>query len=353
MCETDQEKELKELIEKAQAHLTSSISLNESKCGHEVKEAKACIDSAFEKLNQCSNFPWDKYSPCGCDKNIYGLAGEIYARIDEPTAIEFYEKYQYRILLEIMDFEKIREKGVIVYSFRSCNKFTIKDLIERTISLGRPKCMNDPFDSLLLWWGDRNNLEKAIDDNQHIDAMMKSYQYYRIRSFCANTDTMNADDSIPRNILMWSHYADSHKGICIRYRLKNDFIYTNCKGFIPDNHSHIILKKIDYGNDCSENDIINLEEKSIDANIAFTRKYRTWSYEREVRLISYNTKNEDDYISIPNDNSANIEAIYFGCKCTDEDKALVIKCIGDTNVQFYKMQPDFHNIYNLKIAPND
>jgi len=352
MSETDQKKEIEELIEKAQAHLKNSVSLR-SKCNHEVEEAKACIDFALKKLDQSSSLPFLPNSSCRRDKNIYGLAGQIYARIDEAKSIEFFKKYHYRILLEISNFNDSRDKGIIAYSFRSCNKFTIKDLIERTISLGKPKCMNDPFDSLLLWWGDKENLEKTFDDNQHIHAMMKSYQYYRIRSFCANTDTMNADDSIPRNILMWSHYADSHKGICIRYKLKNDFICMEDKDDIPDDHFHTILKKIDYGDECSVNDIINLEEKSIDANLAFTRKYRTWNYENEVRLISYNTKNEDDYISIPNDNSANIEAIYFGCKCTDEDKALVIKCIGDTNVQFYKMQPDFHNIYNLKITPND
>lgn len=61
---------------------------------------------------------------------------------------------------------------------------------------------------------------KKKNSSLHFASLAKSYQYYRIRSFCANTDTMKSDKTIPQNILMWSHYANGHKGICVKYRLK-------------------------------------------------------------------------------------------------------------------------------------
>lgn len=84
--------------------------------------------------------------------------------------------------------------------------------------------MNDPFDSIANLWSTESNLNNICTEEQHISSYSKSFQYFRIRSFVANKVTYDTDDNILKKILMWSFYANEHKGFCIKYRLAKHFI---------------------------------------------------------------------------------------------------------------------------------
>lgn len=118
---------------------------------------------------------------------------------------------------------------------------------------------------------------------------------------------------------MWAHYADSHKGICIKYHFHHSI--TKLAG----DHNGIVayFKDVKYSNGemskYSNKDAINLED-------AFFLKGKDWEYENELRLLLYDLNNQDTYgtINIPNC----IEAIYFGLKCSDKDKETILNIMS-------------------------
>lgn len=79
-----------------------------------------------------------------------------------------------------------------------------------------------------------------------------------------------------KNILMWSHYADSHKGYCIGFNSQHDFF--NAKRSEHDEFNH--LREVYYTTDFPDKHINSLE--SIDV---FLTKAIDWRYEKEWRII--------------------------------------------------------------------
>ena len=229
------------------------------------------------------------------------------------------------------------EDYVYLYSFRRFNEYSLADLINNEITVSPSKNMNDPFDSIINLWGTKELLKKTCKEHKHIKNLSKSFDYFRIRSFC-NGNTTRA----LKNILMWSHYADNHRGYCIKYKLSKHFI----KQDENDSFEHMFLKPIIY-----RKDKVDISEMTtINTDLAFATKHRSWKYENEVRLIVYNPNKEDAFYGIPLDKDSCIEAIYFGCRC--EQKTInTIKNLfskSDTPPKFYQMKLDRTDVYHLK-----
>ena len=73
----------------------------------------------------------------------------------------------------------------------------------------------------------------------------------------------------PKNLLMWSHYADSHHGICLEFSLSNKIFCAALK--CEYSSAYPIMKVHDDSNDAV---LVSLLAKS-----------DVWSYEKEYRLI--------------------------------------------------------------------
>lgn len=166
----------------------------------------------------------------------------------------------------------------------------------------------------------------------------KSFDYYRFCSFCIDDD---AKKKILKNILMWSHYADEHKGICIKYKLNGNCIMNDQ---YADAGHLTLLHRIEYKNI----NPMSVKEKSIQIGLAFTHKAPCWKYEKEARLICYNDKEEKEHVAFPYDNNISIEAVYFGLHCSDENKVIIKRLLSDQNIKYYEMKYNYDNVYNME-----
>ncbi|MCF2659847.1 DUF2971 domain-containing protein [Parabacteroides distasonis] len=270
--------------------------------------------------------------------NIYTLAGEIYSILElDNEALEYYKRALYYKTLLKTDIEK--EDYVYLYSFRRFNDYSKDDLINNKITVSPSKKMNDPFDSIINLWGSDEQLKETCKEHKHIKNLSRSFDYFRIRSFC-NGETEEALE----NLLMWSHYADEHRGYCIKYKLSKHFI----KQDENDSFEHMFLKPIIYRKDEEKVDISGMT--SINTDLAFATKHESWKYEKEVRLIVFNPNKEESFYGIPLDKDSCIEAIYFGCKCSRNTKNTIMKLFShvETSPKFYEMYSDSNNIYQLK-----
>ncbi|MHC6758253.1 DUF2971 domain-containing protein [Yersinia ruckeri] len=118
--------------------------------------------------------------------------------------------------------------------------------------------------------------------------------------------------------LMWSHYADNHKGICLGYT-------------IPDNiKSHV--HSINYTGDSREITTSQIKKMLTDDKDAkreiedsiFLRKASSWAYEKEWRMIST--------IGIQN-SSIYLSEIVFGLRCKNTTIFSIMKSLQNRDIQ--------------------
>ena len=270
--------------------------------------------------------------------NIYTLAGEIYSNLDlDAEALKYYQRANY--YKSFLKTEIENRSYIYLYSFRRFNEYSLSDLINKEITVSPSKNMNDPFDSIINLWSNEKQLEKTCKEHKHVKNLSRSFDYFRIRSFC-NGDTEDALNSL----LMWSHYADEHRGYCIKYKLSKHFI----KQDENDSFEHMFLKPIIYRKDEDKVDIS--EMTTINTDLAFATKHESWGYENEVRLIVYNPNKEDAFYGIPLDKDSCIEAIYFGCKCDPKTINTIKKLFSKADIppKFFKVYSESKDVYQLK-----
>lgn len=124
-----------------------------------------------------------------------------------------------------------------------------------------------------------------------------------------------------RNKLIWSHYADSHKGVCLTIQVPNRLVYPICytsrRVFSDSDLDNIIAKSKQSGKTSIEKSYSNLTTAK---KIAYI-KDRKWNYEKEYRIVF---DSSDECGLIFDDNkwfmSVKITNIYLGVNFDKNDK---------------------------------
>ena len=146
------------------------------------------------------------------------------------------------------------------------------------------------------------------------------------------------------SILMWSHYALSHTGVCIEYLRPSDeefrdVIYQKQRPSMKllDAVSRAIAYNI-LGKKDEEEDYKMVYHKMLEP---FFVKSEDWKYEKEVRCLFNKTKPTKKMkkyykkdileMSLPT-------AIYIGCKAGGEDLSLLLKMATDRGIPVYFMK---------------
>lgn len=168
---------------------------------------------------------------------------------------------------------------------------------------------------------------KALDE---CDAKIKYLRdvTYRISCFSNFTD----EDELMENTTMWSHYADNHKGFCVKYSMDFDNIRFKemlfC-GLFPVKYSSKIQN-------ITTKQLLNLRETDDKFEVgdaikkktlkSLLTKSRFWNYEKEWRLIL--SQNDCCLLDENNIPFSKIEAIYLGCRI-DKSIAQLLINIGE------------------------
>ena len=291
----------------------------------------------FINLAQCWYRLGDKYRKNiidSCKKYIYYLIGCSYNTSYSPSA----------------------------YKFRTCNKYLFQSLINESIGLTSPGYFNDPFDSPI-----RELLNNEDEFSQYIRQAYNDC--LKVSCFSSNIKLPREDKkthqiihkeeklkgALPEylNELMWAHYADSHKGVCIKYHFPN--LFTK---FV---HNSDGVTCFFYDIIYSDSDICQYSKKdSINMKDAFFLKGKQWEYENELRLLYFDVKGREGYKVIKAENC--IEAVYFGLRCSEEDKTTIMNILKDKKlitidleknqtespIKFYQMEVDKEHCGQVK-----
>lgn len=146
------------------------------------------------------------------------------------------------------------------------------------------------------------------------------------------------------SILMWSHYANSHKGVCIEYDRPDsinfrDVEYKNNRPFIKMYKavSHALALDILQKKE-TDDEITSYLKDTLDH---FFIKSTDWSYEEEVRCLYSKTKLDDNIQFDGKRYILNIgypKAIYIGCKAAGDELDHLYNLARNRGIPIYFMK---------------
>ncbi len=238
-----------------------------------------------------------------------------------------------------------------LYKFQKLNEQTLRNLKNAKIYFNTPASFNDPFDCSAL------NVSAMLTDN-HVVEIYK--RYLRDKGILINHE-INSIKDVPQNdidkigvafekmfkerqddlvnrrgctcfsevndnILLWSHYADGHKGICLEFNTSFP-MFSKLKDVKYSLDFPLINPiKMMYG---SKDEIIEEVNKPL-----FT-KYKSWCYEKEWRLFHEEPNKEYGY-------GEALKSVYFGLSVNRTDLEIVCLILQgqSKNIKFYEAIKD-------------
>lgn len=151
---------------------------------------------------------------------------------------------------------------------------------EPKIKISNPAYLNDPFES-----ESDDELFSAVNEN--LDRM--NIQDYKnngrelLNAFLKSNGIVSVSET-PRNLLMWSHYADEHRGLCIGF---SDQIFSDAKK--PNKPIHVVAEyepqKVNYDNYRFDKHKEYASNATESLKKYLLTKGDDWIYEKEHRFI--------------------------------------------------------------------
>ena len=226
----------------------------------------------------------------------------------------------------------IHPEVTTLYKYRAFNEQSLSILINKKIWCASPESFNDPFDCGAEISYKKEVAKLLIGKNVSPEEMKRHQEEFK--------KGMDHDSSLKdkkvgifslsevnNEILMWSHYANNHKGFCIGFERNLD----NLLG--KDKWTHRIIYR---------DDIAHIEHKSTEQVFLefYTKKSKKhWSYEKEWRYVQWPSEPNEIITNVEMGLPGKIESIVFGLKMPIEHKRTIINILED-EVDYYRVEKD-------------
>lgn len=135
------------------------------------------------------------------------------------------------------------------------------------------------------------------------------------------------------SILMWGHYTDNFKGMCIGYNKKKLEIALY-NAWENNKNTLVYLVPVKYVKKFPNDVKPDLQGQYL-IKTMFKCKHIDWKYEKEIRFIYLNIIDDFSNGIIPIKENL-IESITFGAKADENDIEYIIKKASSLNIEFYK-----------------
>jgi hypothetical protein len=267
-----------------------------------------------------------------------------------------------------------------LFKYRPINLNTLDSINKHYLYFSNAFNLNDPFDCRSSIHISKN---RRVIKNwlvQHYEDLTAQELEERIDEIVEDRDEIFADETIPttnqeharifslsavnNNILMWSHYAQSHQGICLEFKptyFKNKMHFkiepyqTDVWNYYIDVEGLLPVFQVKYSKNMSlAYDLLNLEDADGHHKSLFDSmktKSADWSYEKEFRIIMRDNILHAQKIVYEKEC---LSGIIWGCQTTDANKELVMTIVNNiypkNSVQYYDAKI-VKGKYALEIIP--
>lgn len=241
------------------------------------------------------------------------------------------------------------------YKYRSLSGpdkiYTGRAIIERELKFTHARKFNDPFDCLpiLTLECTKREFEIYLDgffDRQH-PGIKKGQKRQAIKEIIADPSRNHKSQQVkdlldfafassldaagvlclssdPSHILMWSHYADSHRGICLQFECD------------PTDHFFSYASNVSYSDERPSVNLISDPPDQFQNKALFT-KASHWIYEEEFRIVT--PKFSPGIHKYP---AEALTGIILGAFITEEDRQSVINWTSSLSHKVNLLQAKIH-----------
>ena len=203
-------------------------------------------------------------------------------------------------------------KILSAFKYRAFNQSSIELFINRELWFAKPDTLNDPFECQMIF----DNILKSIWSNYPVEDILKTKIEEAIKINLSKAGICSFSQT-KKNQLMWSHYADEHRGFCIEFDRKtlvNESLHVGeIEVIYQSDYPHkAIFDLLEYLINYNKTDISEAMITSI-AFIIMRTKYTHWSYERELRLTR-------DHYGSSSFSTKSVKSISLGLRMDERDK---------------------------------
>lgn len=250
-------------------------------------------------------------------------------------------KNAYINFLKELSLKKMIQEGKtdqFLYVYKKNNNYTKGILENQILWFSRPREFNDPYDCFVnpVDFNEDDAKDYVIKIAQSESLSTEEIQFNKkldrkwlkgIIDKKINEIGVCCFTKIPDNTLMWSHYANCHKGICFQFDILRDPLLFSF--MLPVDY---VDKMPVYNHFKEHGEIVNKIIKS---------KFSVWEYEQEIRVIKTNVDIEGNGGQAFHFNPRSLRKIIFGCKTSNYTiKKYRQLCDNDAfrHVRFSKME---------------
>lgn len=252
------------------------------------------------------------------------------------------------------------EHPPILYKYRNWKDDYHKDLlIKSELFLSPPSLLNDPFDcriyenyiKLLQTDEQKENfINESLERNSEyfkknnisiaegrkiLTERLNDSLYFQVRSEVTANEIDDKRIGIAclsenwNSILMWSHYAENHRGYCIGFDEKR---IRFCQKFGK-------VKRVEYSSLYPEPNSLNKNKLTYEQK--YFHKSIDWKYEQEIRLMNiYNGNEEPNRIEVLENKY--IKEVILGLNTPKKHKSEIISIAKDKNIDVWQtMKAEF------------
>lgn len=254
--------------------------------------------------------------------NDYERAGIIYKLLAPKTLFKYYSDNEYSI-------DNITNDNMW-YSSPAC----FNDVFDVDFQIDKKKIIDDALKQVCRQTGIKKHDPRWIKARQEIQHLTENFGI-EVKKLRLTTGVACLSES-DNEILMWAHYAHSHKGICVEY----DMLEMNEQlrfSAIPVLYSNTrpCLEHIDI-NATAETAITFLIDNLM-------TKSPEWSYEREWRIIrdsvacgkSWNDEKHGALLP-----AIKPLSVILGCEAPGDFEARVTDCCQSRKINLFRMKKD-------------
>lgn len=244
----------------------------------------------------------------------------------------------------------------IIYKYRNWKDEYHRDLlIKNQLFMSPPSLLNDPFDcriyeNYMKFVNTDEQKEKYISNSlcnnsdylkdkniseeqgrEIISERLKDTLHYQVRSEVIGKQIDDKRIGIAcfsekwDSILMWTHYADNHKGYCIGFdekRLRYSQLFEK-------------MMRVQYSKEYPELDPLNKNKNTYD--LKYFYKSLEWDYEEEIRLMNLFFDNEtpepNRIVTLEN---KYIKEVVLGLNISEKDKREITNIAKDKNIDVWE-----------------
>lgn len=238
-----------------------------------------------------------------------------------------------------------------LYKYRAFDAFSLSSLVDQTGWFATPVSFNDPFDCRITLADSKvaADVQLALEEIQARGASreIKPEDYGVLDSdreaFArAKAGIAEATESIgvfclselSDHILMWSHYANCHRGFCIEY------------GRQPENSLGTLAEPVLYSDEYPELGLLELMAQgdgSSPSDVLWRTKSSHWSYEREWRIVQH-PGGKPYALDFP------ITAIIFGMHMPDTQRLTIYNVVSSRWPAVFRQATRSNSHFRLEIS---